>query len=428
MYGCAYIKSSKICKEISETEVGLCGMLRLIEDRICTDLKGMKGEDMMFLKSRLIGTAACMTGLLLAFSTGSLCAFSAVPVASAPGTVELRALGIYEISSAPIMLQEEQTEAAETSQGLEPLDISPVSTPGNDSTGSTSANAETNNTLVSAGTETGPGIGLNSGSEVGPGVGLGSSTGGPGASGPGATAQTSAGSGRVGINHASDASISVELGFKLVSPRVQRGSLNVAEGSVQLSDGSWAYIGHDKNIRSPYYRVLREVTDTQGVDWYVCAAHASKIGDYYTADGSEATELWLKKSDCTEQTSITLNTTNQTRINIVKTALSNLGDEYTYGMNGPDEFDCSGFVNYVFSQAGISVPRQSGAICAMAGQISIEDLRPGDIVGRNGHVGVYIGGGVFVHSSETSTGVVSEYVDVYNAQNGFTNYINAVGD
>ncbi len=239
----------------------------------------------------------------------------------------------------------------------------------------------------------------------------------------------SSSSGRVGINHASDAATTVELGFKVVSPKVQRGGFYVAEGSVQLSDGSWATIGHELNLKNPYFRVLREETDSQGVQWYVCASLASRFGDYYTADGSLATELWLKKSDCNEMTSITLNTTNQTRINIVKTAFENLGDDYTYGMTGPDEFDCSGFVNYVFSQAGISVPRQSSAICQMAGQISIEDLRPGDIVGRSGHVGVYVGGGIFIHSSETITGVIAEYVDVYNTSGaGFTNYINAVGD
>ena len=264
-------------------------------------------------------------------------------------------------------------------------------------------------------------------SVTGPGV-AGGSVYGPSSSGTSSQGSVSSGTGRAGINHAADASLTVDLGFKIVSPRIQRGSTYVAEGSVQLSDGSWAALTHELNVNDPYYRVLREVTDSQGVDWYVCAAHATKIGDYYTADGSQATELWLKKSDCTEQTSITLNTTNQTRINLVKAAFENLGDDYTYGMTGPDEFDCSGFVNYVFSQAGISVPRQSTAICQMSGQISIEDLRPGDIVGRPGHVGVYVGGGIFIHSSETSTGVIAEYVDVYNSINGFTNYINAVGD
>lgn len=263
---------------------------------------------------------------------------------------------------------------------------------------------------------------------TGPGVGLPGSSVGP-VSGPGTSAPSTLGLGsRAGINHAGDASTVVELGFKLVSPKVQKGSYNVAEGSVQLSDGSWASIGHEYNLDNPYFRVLREETDSQGVEWYVVATHASKIGEYYTADGSLATELRLKKSDCNEMSSITLNTTNQTRINIVKTAFENLGDDYTYGMTGPDEFDCSGFVYYVFSQAGISVPRQSTAICQMAGQISIEDLRPGDIVGRSGHVGVYIGNGIFIHSSETITGVIAEYVDVYNSVVGFTNYINAVGD
>ena len=280
-------------------------------------------------------------------------------------------------------------------------------------------------------------VGTESVSSVsGPGASSGSSgeywMSGPGVSGAFSSANVSSpgagsSSGVAGANHASDQGTMVELGFKLVSPAVQKGGIKVAEGSVQLSDGSWASITHDYDIRNPYFRVLREVTDTQGIDWYVCATHATKIGNYYTADGSMATELWLKKSDCTELSSLTIRTTDQTRIGIVRTALENLGDDYTYGMTGPDEFDCSGFVNYVMAQNGISVPRQSSAICQMSGQISIEDLRPGDIVGRPGHVGVYIGDGIFVHSSETSTGVIAEYVDMYNTYNGFTNYINVVG-
>ena len=253
------------------------------------------------------------------------------------------------------------------------------------------------------------------------------------ASGPGAALGASSASvtgyeGTAGSAHASDPAVSVSLGFKLASPAVSKGNISVAEGSIQLADGSWAEISHKYNLRAPYYRVLREQVDSAGIPWYICACYATRLGDYRTEDGSIARELWLKKSDCTETQSLNLNTQNELRHRIVKLALSNLGKQYSYAAKGPDAFDCSGFVWYIFNQCGISLPRSSYEICDMEGGISLEELRPGDIVGRYGHVGIYIGDGLFVHSSETNVGVISERLDMYNRTNSFTHYINAVGD
>ena len=232
----------------------------------------------------------------------------------------------------------------------------------------------------------------------------------------------------VGLSYAKEPAVSVDLGFQLVSPAHQYSGLNVAEGSVQLVDGSWDEIGYDKLIRGGYYKLIREATDSTGVQWYIVAVNASRIGNYYTPDGSHATELWLKKNDCTLSSTISLNTSNATRQNIVKTALSLAGSRYVYGGNGPESFDCSGFVKYVMAQNGISVPRTSTEQCYAGTEVGISGLRPGDIVGRSGHVGIYIGNGYFIHSSESSTGVVVESVAVYNKYNKFTNYVNVVGD
>lgn len=232
----------------------------------------------------------------------------------------------------------------------------------------------------------------------------------------------------VGLSYANEPAVPVNLGFQLVSPAHQYSGLKVAEGSVQLTDGSWDEIGYDKLIRGGYYKLIREATDSTGVQWYIVAVNASRIGNYYTPDGSHATELWLKKNDCTISGTLSLNTSNTTRQNIVKTALSLAGSRYVYGGNGPDSFDCSGFVRYVMAQNGISVPRTSTEQCSAGTEVGINGLRPGDIVGRSGHVGIYIGNGYFIHSSESSTGVIVESVAVYNKYSKFTNYVNVVGD
>ena len=60
-------------------------------------------------------------------------------------------------------------------------------------------------------------------------------------------------------------------------------------------------------------------------------------------------------------------------------------------------------------------------------QIPIDALQPGDIVGKGGHVGVYIGNGLFAHALDSENGVVVDYLSHYNTLNHFDHYINVVG-
>jgi peptidoglycan DL-endopeptidase CwlO len=78
-----------------------------------------------------------------------------------------------------------------------------------------------------------------------------------------------------------------------------------------------------------------------------------------------------------------------------------LGIPYRWGGESPSTgFDCSGFVYYVFSRVGVSLPRVVSAQYQVGSPVSRRNLRPGDIVFFNGlgHDGIYIGGGRFVHS------------------------------
>ncbi|WP_318246318.1 coiled-coil domain-containing protein [Bacillus sp. PS06] len=72
-------------------------------------------------------------------------------------------------------------------------------------------------------------------------------------------------------------------------------------------------------------------------------------------------------------------------------------------------FDCSGFVSYVFSQAGIRVGGSTDSLKYAGKQVSTSDMRYGDLVffdtyKRDGHVGIYVGNGKFI-GSQNSTGV-----------------------
>ena len=92
---------------------------------------------------------------------------------------------------------------------------------------------------------------------------------------------------------------------------------------------------------------------------------------------------------------------------IVRTAQSKLGCPYKWGATGPYSFDCSGFTQYVYRKNGKSSPRTSGAQKSGGRVIPISQARPGDIVWRPGHVGIYVGGGRVIHSPHT--GAVVSY-------------------
>src|SRR5580765_525663 len=88
---------------------------------------------------------------------------------------------------------------------------------------------------------------------------------------------------------------------------------------------------------------------------------------------------------------------------VVGIAMQYLGTPYVYGGASPGGFDCSGFVMYVFNQIGVSLPHNAAAQYGYGMPVSRDQLQAGDLVFFNGlgHVGLYIGGGQFIHAPHT---------------------------
>jgi cell wall-associated NlpC family hydrolase len=88
---------------------------------------------------------------------------------------------------------------------------------------------------------------------------------------------------------------------------------------------------------------------------------------------------------------------------VVGIAMQYLGTPYVWGGASPSGFDCSGLVMYVYAQVGISLPHSSYAQYGMGSPVSRSDLQPGDLVFFDGlgHVGIYVGGGSFIHAPHT---------------------------
>jgi len=93
---------------------------------------------------------------------------------------------------------------------------------------------------------------------------------------------------------------------------------------------------------------------------------------------------------------------------VVRYARRLLGVPYVWGGSTPSSgFDCSGFVRFVYQRFGVALPHSSYADFDLGRSVSRSALEPGDLVFFNGlgHVGLYIGGGRFIHAPHTGTSV-----------------------
>jgi peptidoglycan DL-endopeptidase CwlO len=88
---------------------------------------------------------------------------------------------------------------------------------------------------------------------------------------------------------------------------------------------------------------------------------------------------------------------------VVAIALQYLGVPYVWGGMSPSGFDCSGLTAYAYAQIGISLPHHAASQWNYGVPVSRGSEQPGDLVFFSGlgHMGMYIGGGQFVHAPHT---------------------------
>jgi cell wall-associated NlpC family hydrolase len=105
------------------------------------------------------------------------------------------------------------------------------------------------------------------------------------------------------------------------------------------------------------------------------------------------------------------------RQQMLETALGQIGRPYRYGGGDGDGFDCSGLVQYVYLDAGLTVPRTAKQQMRAGEKIDPQEALPGDLMffdtDSGVHVAFYVGGGRVVHAPSRGKDVTVTPVDGY---------------
>lgn len=211
----------------------------------------------------------------------------------------------------------------------------------------------------------------------------------------------------------------VELGYGVVT--ADRVNLRSGPGTAyqvltQAALGEKAYIiGYNRQ----WYKVI-----IKDIICYIRSDYLELTQIPYENQSSSNTPIFYRDGKSTGITpsadALKKPVSNTTRNKIIEEAKKHLGVPYIWGGSAPNGFDCSGYVQYVLKQAGISVPRTTEQQAQVGKYISKSELRPGDLVFlqntyRAGisHVGIYLGNDQMIHASSSKGVTVSNLSTSY---------------
>lgn len=144
------------------------------------------------------------------------------------------------------------------------------------------------------------------------------------------------------------------------------------------------------------------------------AAAAQKAADEAAAAQSAAAAAASRSEQRASIPQVDLGKMTGTGAELASFSLKFQGYPYVAGGNTPAGWDCSGFVQYVFSQFGISLPRTSGAQATVGTPIaSLADAKPGDILANGTHAAIYIGNGQVMNAMNPVQGTAVSGVSVF---------------
>lgn len=173
------------------------------------------------------------------------------------------------------------------------------------------------------------------------------------------------------------------------------------------------------SCRNSSFDNLSSLNTLETLNTLVGAVNDNKINSTVTTDTNKPSQEVSGSNNVTN----TVNSTNSSSkmdkaIELLK---AQVGKKYVWGATGPNTFDCSGLVQYIYKNAlGKNLPRVSADQSKYGQAVDKKDLQVGDLVffdtmnkGRVSHVGMYIGNNEFIHAANSKSGVKKSSLSGY---------------
>lgn len=189
------------------------------------------------------------------------------------------------------------------------------------------------------------------------------------------------------------------------------------------------------------WNVVKTAVDKQGRLWYMVGDN-EWIQARYTVDvtATETQKTQDKKSKLSQITQkakklrnirharkIVNKTVNKKTVSqapsinvnsIISMAKAQVGKSYVWGATGPNSFDCSGLVQYLYAKAGKVLPRTTYDQVKVGKTVSMNNLKPGDLLFWGSttapyHVAIYIGNNQYIDAATPKQGVVLQTISSY---------------
>ena len=148
-------------------------------------------------------------------------------------------------------------------------------------------------------------------------------------------------------------------------------------------------------------------TNTAPAQNNTAAKPAQQAQPTQQASSQAATTQTAKPQASTQSNSSTAQT-------VVSAAQSQIGKPYAWGATGPNAYDCSGLVQYAYSQAGKNVGRTTYQQAGAGQHISVSQAQPGDILmWGDYHDAIYVGNNQYVHAPQPGQNVTQASISSY---------------
>ncbi len=243
---------------------------------------------------------------------------------------------------------------------------------------------------------------------------------------------------RVKISYLPGKSLNIWTNYengKFMGYRAKDGSVwNVAETAVDSKGGLWYKVGTREWIEARYTvdaseeEPVKTATKTTKKESPV-ANLANKVKqatqkkkttkEDKVKKANQIVNETVKKTTANKKTNTSSIQASSKAASVVALAKEQVGKPYVWGATGPDKFDCSGLVQYVYQYAaGINLPRTTYDQVKVGQTVPLDKLQAGDLVFWGSetapyHVAIYIGNNQYINSATPDEGTILQNMSSY---------------